>query len=245
MKEFDMVNHPKHYNSHPSGIECVDLNEHMSGNLAAAFKYLWRAGLKGAEAQDQQKAAWYLRREAARLQQRHTEAPAARMERLAHYLVEVVNHSEGQPHLNELASQLCIGPDGIHPYGDVLRAVQLLERMAQRLERQLTTESSQPPTSAPEAPGAEASAKPIGAEVRERASLWELFSVGTVAAVHIPAGGIFGEGATASTMEGTFEKVLEHLMRRTEEEYTRGVAAGREAVLKEQLAAHAKTLEAR
>ena len=44
MKE--QVNHPKHYNSHPNGIECIDIIRHYTCDIANAIKYLWRAGLK-------------------------------------------------------------------------------------------------------------------------------------------------------------------------------------------------------
>ena len=40
------VNHPKHYNSHPNGIECIDIIRHYVCDIANAIKYLWRAGLK-------------------------------------------------------------------------------------------------------------------------------------------------------------------------------------------------------
>jgi len=59
----DAVDHPKHYNSHPSGIECIEVIRHMPHNIGAAMKYLWRAGLKdGAPTeQDYEKAIWYIR----------------------------------------------------------------------------------------------------------------------------------------------------------------------------------------
>ena len=57
----DVVNHPKHYTSHPSGVECRTINRHLPGNLAAAFKYLFRHRDKGNPAQDLRKAANYLR----------------------------------------------------------------------------------------------------------------------------------------------------------------------------------------
>lgn len=44
--DHDPVNHPKHYTSHPSGVECVDVAEHYDFNVGNAIKYLWRAGLK-------------------------------------------------------------------------------------------------------------------------------------------------------------------------------------------------------
>ena len=44
--EEDAVNHPSHYNSDPSGVECLEITRHRNFNIGAAFKYLWRAGLK-------------------------------------------------------------------------------------------------------------------------------------------------------------------------------------------------------
>ena len=61
------VDHPTHYNEHPSGIECIDVVEHMSFNLGNAVKYIWRAGKKGPTDDDLRKAAWYIERERARL----------------------------------------------------------------------------------------------------------------------------------------------------------------------------------
>lgn len=65
----DAVNHPKHYGSHPSGVECITIVEHMPFNVGNAMKYLWRAGLKGDDPiQDLKKAAKYIEFEIARLQ---------------------------------------------------------------------------------------------------------------------------------------------------------------------------------
>lgn len=61
----DQVNHPKHYTSHPSGVECIDVVEHYGFNIGNAIKYCWRAGLKDGneDLQDLKKARWYLDRE--------------------------------------------------------------------------------------------------------------------------------------------------------------------------------------
>ena len=32
------VNHPKHYNAHPSGVECITVVEHMGFNGTTHFK---------------------------------------------------------------------------------------------------------------------------------------------------------------------------------------------------------------
>lgn len=58
----DPVNHPKHYTEHPSGIECIQVTEHMSFCLGNAIKYIWRADLKNG-LEDLKKAAWYIKRE--------------------------------------------------------------------------------------------------------------------------------------------------------------------------------------
>lgn len=59
----DPVNHPSHYTSHPSGIECIQITEHMRFNLGNAIKYIWRADLKGNAIEDLEKARWYIERE--------------------------------------------------------------------------------------------------------------------------------------------------------------------------------------
>jgi hypothetical protein len=65
--EPDVVNHPPHYTSHPSGVECIQITEHMNFNLGNALKYIWRADLKHDDAtEDLEKAKWYIEREIAR-----------------------------------------------------------------------------------------------------------------------------------------------------------------------------------
>jgi hypothetical protein len=59
----DMVNNPPHYTSHPSGIECIQITEHMGFNLGNALKYIWRADLKGSAVEDLEKAIFYINRE--------------------------------------------------------------------------------------------------------------------------------------------------------------------------------------
>ena len=57
-----LIDHPAHYNQHPSGIECIDVVEHMNFCLGNAIKYIWRADLKNS-LEDLKKAKWYLERE--------------------------------------------------------------------------------------------------------------------------------------------------------------------------------------
>ena len=55
---------PDHYKSHPSGVECIQITEHMGFNLGNAIKYIWRADLKHTTPiEDLEKARWYLDRE--------------------------------------------------------------------------------------------------------------------------------------------------------------------------------------
>ncbi len=64
----DVVNHPSHYTSHPSGVECITVTEHFNFCLGNAIKYLWRGaeGLKGNSVEDLKKAVWYIQREISR-----------------------------------------------------------------------------------------------------------------------------------------------------------------------------------
>lgn len=64
----DNITHPKHYTSHPSGVECIEITRHYNYNIGNAIKYLWRAGIKKEsgksdkekEIEDLQKAVWYI-----------------------------------------------------------------------------------------------------------------------------------------------------------------------------------------
>ena len=56
----DNVKHPKHYTSHPSGIECIEIVQYMGFCIGCAIKYLWRADLKGNAIEDLKKAKQYI-----------------------------------------------------------------------------------------------------------------------------------------------------------------------------------------
>ena len=61
----DNVNAPKHYTSHESGIECIQIAELLPFNLGNSLKYLWRSDLKWDKQEDARKAIFYLRRQVA------------------------------------------------------------------------------------------------------------------------------------------------------------------------------------
>ena len=63
----DAVN-PIHYRKHPSGVECIQVTEHLNFCRGNAVKYIWRAGEKGDELEDLKKAEWYIQREIARVE---------------------------------------------------------------------------------------------------------------------------------------------------------------------------------
>lgn len=65
MAKADNVNHPAHYTSHPSGVECIQVTEHMGFNVGNAVKYLWRCDLKNDVIEDLEKAEFYVKREIA------------------------------------------------------------------------------------------------------------------------------------------------------------------------------------
>jgi len=64
--EEDPIN-PSHYRRHPSGVECIDITEHMLFNPGNAVKYIWRYMDKGDPVENLRKAQWYLEREILRL----------------------------------------------------------------------------------------------------------------------------------------------------------------------------------
>lgn len=71
MQSTDNVNHPSHYTSDPSGVECIDITKHRDFCIGNAIKYLWRAGLKQdadktakeKQIEDLKKAIWYINAE--------------------------------------------------------------------------------------------------------------------------------------------------------------------------------------
>ncbi len=73
----DPVNSPAHYTSHPSGVECIEITQHMNFCLGNAIKYLWRAGLKlSTPIEDLKKARWYINREIERIEALEAERAA-------------------------------------------------------------------------------------------------------------------------------------------------------------------------
>lgn len=58
---------PEHYRKSPSGIECIQVTEHLNFCVGNAMKYLWRAGLKNDTIEDLLKAKWYIEREIQRI----------------------------------------------------------------------------------------------------------------------------------------------------------------------------------
>jgi hypothetical protein len=74
---YGIVNNPRHYNEHPSGVECITIAQEYSFNLGNAIKYIWRAGIKTEDPiQDLEKAAKYIQYEIDRLEERQSRAAA-------------------------------------------------------------------------------------------------------------------------------------------------------------------------
>lgn len=62
----DVVAHPSHYTSHPSGIETIEITKHESFLRGNILKYVLRAPYKNREVEDLRKARQYLDWEIAR-----------------------------------------------------------------------------------------------------------------------------------------------------------------------------------
>lgn len=71
------VDHPKHYTSDPSGVECIEITKYRDFCIGNAIKYLWRAGLKedsmlsqkDKTIEDLRKAIFYINKEIELIQQ--------------------------------------------------------------------------------------------------------------------------------------------------------------------------------
>jgi hypothetical protein len=64
--KIDLINHPPHYMAHPSGVECIEITEHLNFCIGNAVKYLWRTDEKGDPVENLKKAVFYIDREIAR-----------------------------------------------------------------------------------------------------------------------------------------------------------------------------------
>ncbi len=98
LKEHDPVNKPKHYRQHPSGVECIQITEHMSFTLGNAIKYIWRADLKNG-IEDLEKAKWYLERE---IEKRKLASINPTPNQLINRAIESIQGMAGPPSIVEL-----------------------------------------------------------------------------------------------------------------------------------------------
>ncbi len=149
------VNHPKHYNSHPSGVEAIDLCEVLSFNLGNALKYAWRAGCKGdeyTELEDLKKAHWYVRRELDRLGSKggtvytHPDDPGT----VVSLGFGVFSQREGEAFKrvletsnNRAAEVVAILRHGKDPQGTVWKVVRYLEAEIEKADRAIPKEHKQ------------------------------------------------------------------------------------------------------
>lgn len=58
--EYDPVEQPEHYSTHPSGIEPIEITKYETFLRGNIIKYVMRAPYKGNELQDLKKARQYL-----------------------------------------------------------------------------------------------------------------------------------------------------------------------------------------
>jgi len=93
----DNVNHPQHYTAHPSGIECIEVTEHMSFCVGNAVKYLWRADHKGNDIEDLRKAVWYIKREIERRIVTIPKQPELPVQTSAHLPINAGLYSKPEP----------------------------------------------------------------------------------------------------------------------------------------------------
>lgn len=126
----DNVNHPKHYTSHPSGIECIEVSRYLSFSLGSAYKYLFRRENKNDLLENLRKADWYLREELT-----HLVRPSAGDASLK--AAAVISAHEPWPY-SEIMYLIASAPQTMDWSTSLGRAQSLLSAEIQRLEKEAT-----------------------------------------------------------------------------------------------------------
>lgn len=129
----DAVNHPTHYTSHPSGVEAVDITEHLSFSLGNCVKYLLRRKYKNREAEDLKKAIWYAKRELSRdgIDATRMQSPPAG---LLTDVVRVASHDDSHD-IGLAIGLLAVAAWSGDARGSIESAVSLVECELRRVER--------------------------------------------------------------------------------------------------------------
>lgn len=70
-RAMDATISPPQYTSHPSGVECIRITEHMGFCLGNAVQAIWAADFNPKDATHLKEAIWYIERE---IQRRSNEA---------------------------------------------------------------------------------------------------------------------------------------------------------------------------
>ena len=87
------IERPIYYNSHPSGVECKEIARYLPYNLGCAFKYLFRAGLKGDAITDYRKALNYIEDE---IKISNYDALCVYYEKIRHLITRYINEEQNK-----------------------------------------------------------------------------------------------------------------------------------------------------
>lgn len=118
----DMVNHPPHYTAHPSGVEYIDVAEHLPFCLGSAFKHLYLRNAGGNPVENIDEAIWHVNRH----NETYPEKPAL-PEEARYALGEIVVH---EPHPFGACMLIIAGPEQCGAYDTCL---EMLKSEAERL----------------------------------------------------------------------------------------------------------------
>ncbi|MCQ4257448.1 DUF3310 domain-containing protein [Stutzerimonas stutzeri] len=118
----DMVNHPPHYTGHPSGVECIEVAEHLPFCLGNAFKYLYLRNACGSVVENIEQAIWHVNRH----NETYPDKPAL-PEEAREALGEIVVH---EPHPFGACMLIIAGPAQCGAYDTCL---EMLKSEAERL----------------------------------------------------------------------------------------------------------------
>lgn len=128
---YDNVDKPIHYNTHPSGIEAIEITAYLPFCEGNAFKYLFRCGKKSNLIEDVKKARFYIQHV---LKGNFVEIPIRNLPYEFFNKVLQVWKMEDNPYLAEALKSIAMSVWSLSREEDMRSALKIVEAYIQELE---------------------------------------------------------------------------------------------------------------
>jgi hypothetical protein len=131
----DKVNNPKHYTTHPSGIDCIQVVEHYDFCSGNAIKYVWRYNEKNNPVEDLKKGIWYVKRRIDMYKKEiWPEFPKSTKQPEIQKLCKKYYESESDELIKEAVKLLMLHKYSRSSVEDLKKAIEYIERKIKLLE---------------------------------------------------------------------------------------------------------------